>query len=101
MKRTEEKKRQHELEKQRKLLDRLQKKKEREERVDRYWKRVFNNAVQNKASELNKIMNGRDVKDVKHDGTWFTVYFKNGQVFNFTFLPPAIYGDRKIIPILE
>ena len=71
------------------------------EKAERLSKDRANRKLMKKASELNKIMNGKDVKDVKHDGAWFSVYFKNGQIFNFTFLPPAIYGDRKIIPILE
>ena len=79
----------------------LEEKQAEKKRIERFHQDQFNRKIIKKASDLNKIMNGKNVKDVKHDGQWFTVYFKNGQVFNFTFLPPAIYGDRKIIPILE
>jgi predicted NAD/FAD-dependent oxidoreductase len=76
-------------------------KKAEKERIDRWYQDKYNRSIKKKADQLNKIMNGKDVKDVQHSDNWWTVYFKNGQVFNFTFLPDCIYSDRKIIPIFD
>lgn len=69
--------------------------------LDRFYQERYNRSIKKKAESLNKIMNGRDVKQVKYAHQWFTVYFKNGQVFNFTFLPPHIFRENKILPVLE
>lgn len=79
----------------------LEEKQAEKKRIEKFYQDQYNRKLMKKASELNKIMNGKDVKHVTSDGTWYSVFFKNGQVFNFTFVPPHITGDRKIIPMLE
>ena len=83
------------------LEQRMKEKKEKEKRIARYWQNVSNNKIKNKADELNKIMSRKDVIGIVKDQKRYSVTFKNGQVFNFTFLPPAHLLENKIIPILE
>lgn len=71
------------------------------ERVDRWYRDKYNRAMKKKVEALNKIMNGKDVKDVKHSDKRWSVYFKNGQVFHFTFYPLCLYGERKLFYLEE
>jgi len=98
VKRTEEEERILRLERMRKLSLRLQKKKEKEERIARYWRDIHNRATQKKADELNKIMSQCAVS---REGDRYSVRLKNGQVFKFRFFPPHLFRDDKILPVLE
>lgn len=79
----------------------LEEKQAEKRRIEKFYQDQYNRSIRKKADALNKVMNGRDVKNVSHTDNWWTVYFKNGQVFNFTFLPKHVFSDRKIIPVLE
>lgn len=50
-----------------------------------YREKVYNNKLKKKADKLNKIMSGKNVKNVVHEDERWTVYFKNGQVLILLF----------------
>jgi hypothetical protein len=71
------------------------------ERLNRFWRDRENRAIQRKADKLNKIMSDRKLQDVKLEDKTYTLTYKNGQVFRFSFLPDSLLLDRKIIPIFD
>jgi hypothetical protein len=77
--------------------ERIKRKHEKEARINARHK----NFILNKAEELNKILRSKKVASVEHIEGSYTVKFKNGQVFRFTFKPESHFLDRKIIPIFE
>jgi len=83
------------------LEQRMKEKKEKEKRVARYWRDVYNRAIQKKADELNKILSHKDVVGIVNDQKRYQVTFKNGQVFKFRFYPAHLFRDDKILPVIE
>jgi hypothetical protein len=81
--------------------ERRKRKQEKEARINAWYARVHKNFILNKAEELNKILRSKKVASVEHIEGSYTVKFKNGQVFRFTFKPESHFLDRKIIPIFE
>lgn len=51
-----------------------------------------------KAEALNKIMKDRKISRIEHEEGSYAVYYKNGQVFKFTFLPDSLFLENRILP---
>lgn len=70
---------------------------ERERRV----KELRDKQVIRKAAALNKVMQGKNVTEIRRKENKYTVIFKNGQQFTFTFYPESLFLDDRIIPITD
>ena len=68
---------------------------------ERRAKELRDKRILRKAAALNKVMQGKNVTEIRRKENTYTVIFKNGQQFTFTFYPESLFLDDRIIPITD